>query len=228
MPLANSPQIGVLLSGGLDSAILLGVLLREGHTVQPLYIRCRLVWERQEILAVRRFLRALSGPRLAELVVLSLPMEDVYGPHWSVTGCHAPDRSSPDEAVYLPGRNLLLVLKAAVWCQLHGIGQLALGVLRSNPFADATDGFFADLQAVLDRYPGQRVEVVRPLAGLEKPSVIRMGKDLPLELTFSCIAPRNRRHCGQCNKCAERIAAFRAAGLADPTLYAVPPEPVDR
>jgi 7-cyano-7-deazaguanine synthase len=39
-------------------------------------------------------------------------------------------------------------------------------------------------------------------------------------LTFSCLAPQGRRHCGRCNKCAERKRAFRQAGIPDPTKYA--------
>jgi 7-cyano-7-deazaguanine synthase len=44
---------------------------------------------------------------------------------------------------------------------------------------------------------------------------------LPLELTFSCIRPAGERHCGSCNKCAERRQAFASAGLKDPTDYNV-------
>jgi 7-cyano-7-deazaguanine synthase len=55
---------------------------------------------------------------------------------------------------------------------------------------------------------------------LTKTDIIRRGRHLPLGLTFSCIAPVSRRHCGRCNKCAERRRAFVAAGIADPTDYA--------
>ena len=36
-----TPPIGLLLSGGLDSSILLGHLLAHGRRVQPFYIRCQ-------------------------------------------------------------------------------------------------------------------------------------------------------------------------------------------
>ncbi|HEY5599987.1 MAG TPA: 7-cyano-7-deazaguanine synthase, partial [Candidatus Manganitrophaceae bacterium] len=48
---------------------------------------------------------------------------------------------------------------------------------------------------------------------------LERGRGLPLELTFSCIAPKGRLHCGRCNKCAERIRAFRSSGFSDPTRY---------
>jgi 7-cyano-7-deazaguanine synthase len=46
---------------------------------------------------------------------------------------------------------------------------------------------------------------------------------VPLELTLSCMNPRNGVHCGQCSKCRERRDAFRDARVADPTSYATRP-----
>ena len=47
--------------------------------------------------------------------------------------------------MYLPGRNLLLLAKTSVWCALHGVGTIALGTLRSNPFADSSTEFLSGL-----------------------------------------------------------------------------------
>lgn len=216
----STAPIGLLLSGGLDSGILLGHQLAEGLHVQPFYIQSQLFWQREELLAARRFLRAVAAPRLKGLVILELPLGDLYGDHWSVTGRGVPDAISPDDAVYLPGRNALLAIKAALWCRLHGIDELAMAVLRPNPFPDATAGFFDHFEAALDLATGGRVRLIRPFAGLDKRQVMELGRGLPLELTFSCIAPAKGLHCGRCNKCAERIAAFRQIGVDDPTEYA--------
>jgi 7-cyano-7-deazaguanine synthase len=221
MPQDVSPAtIALLLSGGLDSSILLGHLLDEGHRVQPFYVRSQLAWEEEELRAAKRFVAALASPRVEDLVVLEMPLGDVYGDHWSLTGHGVPDAASPDAAVYLPGRNALLLIKAALWCQLHGIGQLALAVLRSNPFRDATPEFFADLEAALGRATGSPIQFLRPLADLGKRQVMELGRRLPLDLTFCCIAPVGGLHCGRCNKCAERIDAFRQIGRKDLTQYA--------
>ena len=218
---ASEPTIAVLLSGGLDSATLLGTLIRRGRRVQPLYVRSGLIWEHAELRAIHRFLQALDSPRVAKLAILDLPVQDVYGEHWSITGDGSPDASSLDNAVYLPGRNLILLVKAGLWCRLHGIRRLALGVLASNPFADATPGFFRRLETVMNLALGGEVRIVRPLARLHKRQVMKLGRDLPLELTFSCIAPVGGLHCGRCNKCAERANAFAMIGR-DPTRYATP------
>jgi 7-cyano-7-deazaguanine synthase len=221
--------IGLLLSGGLDSSILLGQLLEQGETVQPFYIRSGLVWQEAELAAVRDYVAAWSRPDLRPLMTIDLPLADVYGEHWCVTGRQVPDAGSPDEAVYLPGRNALLVIKAALWCQLHHVPALALGTLASNPFADATPEFFRDVEMALNRGVGSRLAIVRPLEQRSKRQVMELGRGYPLGLTFSCIAPDGRRHCGRCNKCAERQAAFRLLGSDDPTRYAQQPaEPCNR
>ena len=120
----------------------------------------------------------------------------------------------------MPGRNVLLVVKAAIWCQLHGVGELCLGLLGTSPFEDAGEDFFANLQAIVNSGTGEGVRLARPFAAYNKVDVMRLGEGLPLGLTFSCIAPVEGLHCGRCNKCGERIAAFRAVGMVDPTEYA--------
>jgi 7-cyano-7-deazaguanine synthase len=212
--------VAVLASGGLDSAILVADLMSEGREVTPIYVRFGLGWEDVEVLHLERFLASLPESRIKPLIVLDLPVADIYGAHWSVTGHDVPDDNSPDEAVYLPGRNLLLLAKSSVWCALNGIPTIALGTLAANPFPDADRAFFADFSALAARALGQPLEVVTPFAGRKKHEVLELGRPFALDLTFSCIAPRSERHCGCCNKCAERRLAFSELGLDDTTEYA--------
>jgi 7-cyano-7-deazaguanine synthase len=216
---ANTPGLAVLVSGGLDSAILLGESIRQRPAVWPLYVRCGLCWEDVEMAHLLRFLKALGGRALKPLHVFDLPMIDVYGPHWSLTGVNVPGASTPDEAVFLPGRNVFLLTKALVWCHLNQVPEIALATLESNPFPDATPAFFAACAALVNRAVGGAVRILQPYLGLHKADVLRRGQGLPLEWTFSCIQPVNGKHCGTCNKCAERRQGFRDAGLTDPTPY---------
>jgi 7-cyano-7-deazaguanine synthase len=210
---------GLLFSGGVDSAVLLDQLLVRGWRVAPFYVRTGCVWESCELDAARRFLEAARQPRLSDLVLLDMPLDDLYAAHWSMTGADVPDETSPDEAVYLFGRNPLLLIKPALWCLQHGIEQLALATLAGNPFEDATPEFFARFEEMFGAATGGRVHIARPFDRLPKHRVMEMGRHLPLELTFSCLAPVAGVHCGRCNKCAERRKAFRRLLLADPTAY---------
>lgn len=216
-------DVAVLASGGVESAILCLDLLREASRVFPLYVRFGLRWEDVELAHLRTFLDRCARPGLMPLHVFDEPLADVYDDaHWSTGGATVPDATTPDDAVYLPGRNLLLSTKAAVWCRLRRVDVLALGCLQSNPFPDSTPEFFDGLEAVVNRALGGHLRIVRPFSRLHKTEVIQRGAalDLPLSLTFSCIQPVDGRHCGVCNKCAERQAGFRTAGLPDHTAYA--------
>jgi 7-cyano-7-deazaguanine synthase len=210
---------GVLISGGLDSAILCIELLRDFHAVVPLYIRSGLWWEAAELSAVRLFLAAVKREGLHDLVVLDEPIADVYGAHWSTSGASVPGSDTPDEAVYLPGRNILLTVKAAVWCRMRAVETLALGSLGTNPFSDSTLDFFQKLEGLLNQAMEGRLKLIRPFDQLHKTDVLLRGKDLPLHLTFSCISPVEGQHCGACNKCAERKKGFADAGIPDHTGY---------
>ena len=199
---------------------MLGELARRYRKVYPVFIRYGLVWETAELQHLKRFLRSARIPRVQSLTVLDLPVRDLYGVHWSTTGRKVPHARTSDEAVYLPGRNLLLLSKATVFCALNKIDTIAVGSLGHNPFPDATPKFFREFATIAGEALKFRVKVIAPFRALPKEKVIRRGKSLPLHLSFSCIAPRRGMHCGRCNKCAERQHAFCEAGVEDLTRYA--------
>ncbi len=222
----NDPAgpVAVLCSGGLDSAVLLVEMARASGAAVPVMIEAGHAWEAAERAALGRFLAAVDDARIAPVRTLSLPMGDVYGAHWSMTGVGAPGWDEPDETVELRGRNLVLLAKTMVLAALSGWPTLALGSLAGNPFPDATPEFFAGLAAVCAKALRAPLAIVTPFRGLGKDEVIRRGRDLPLDLTLSCARPTaDGRHCGDCNKCRERVEAFRAAGVPDRTRYAVDP-----
>jgi 7-cyano-7-deazaguanine synthase len=210
----------VLVSGGLDSAILVGEAVRAYPAVFPLYIRTGSHWEDTECEHLRRFLAAIPTPVLRPLVTLAQPVGDLYGDHWSTTGEGVPGADTTDDAVFLPGRNVLLLSKSLLWCHLNGVPELAMAPLGSNPFPDATPEFFDTFAAVVSAAVDGRVRVLRPYAHLHKLDVLRRGRGMPLGDTFSCIRPVRGLHCGRCNKCHERQQGFADAGMPDPTRYA--------
>ncbi|MFZ4646895.1 MAG: 7-cyano-7-deazaguanine synthase [Gemmataceae bacterium] len=215
-PVADS---AVLISGGLDSAILAGLWARE-RIIQPIYVHCGLFWEQEEITHCRLFLEAISSPHVLPLIELHQPANDLYGAHWSLSGTNVPGHDTPDEAVFLPGRNVLLLAKALLLCHLRGIGRLGLAPLGSNPFPDATPLFFQTLSSTVNMAVNGNVSVELPFLDKHKVDVMRLGMGMPLQHTFSCIRPIRGLHCGACNKCAERQAAFASADMPDPTIYA--------
>jgi 7-cyano-7-deazaguanine synthase len=177
-------------------------------------------------MAARLLASAPFAGRVDPLASLSFDMRDVFPPsHWAVRG-EPPAFDTPDEDVYIHGRNVILASKAAVYLSRgEKIGRLLLGTLAGNPFPDATAEFFASMSHALSLGLGTPLAIEAPFATLHKADVIRKGAALgvPLQLTLSCMQPKDGLHCGQCSKCRERRDAFHDAGVDDPTAYRTAP-----
>jgi 7-cyano-7-deazaguanine synthase len=225
-------KTAVLLSGGLDSAVLLAEEAARGE-VQPVYVSVGLAWEEAERSAVARFL-ASAMPCVDPLVSLSVDMRDVYAQdHWALQG-RPPAYHTPDEDVFLAGRNIVLLGKAGVFCAAAGIPRIVIGTLDHNPFPDATPEFRDAMARALSLGLAHPLEIDAPYARLGKAEIVRRGLavGVPLELTLSCMKPtgvhevqgvhgvRSYVHCGLCSKCRERHDAFVELGVPDPTDYA--------
>jgi 7-cyano-7-deazaguanine synthase len=222
----------VLFSGGLDSAVLLAeAALGSDRPVTAIYVGVGFAWEPEErAMAARLFAAPPLAGRVSPLVELQFDMRDIFpASHWAVRG-EPPAFDTPDEDVFLDGRNVILLSKASVYLaresRTHGATvRLLQGTLAGNPFPDATPAFFDAIGNALSLGLAMRIAIETPFSSLHKEDVIRKGVALgvPLDLTLSCMQPRAGMHCGLCSKCRERRDAFHAAGIADPTRYRTTP-----
>jgi len=224
----------VLFSGGLDSAVLAADALADGPA-HALHVSVGFAWEAEELaMAARLFAHPPFAGRIEPPVGLRFDMLDVFPPtHWAVRG-EPPAFDTPDEDVYLDGRNVILLSKAAVYAARTNGGRgapeasvtrLLLGTLADNPFPDASPAFLSATAQSFSLGLGIPIRVETPFATLHKSDVIRRGVALgvPLALTLSCMQPKDGMHCGRCSKCRERRDAFREAGVEDLTVYRTKP-----
>ena len=216
-------RIAILASGGLDSSVMLVASARDGRSVYPVYVRAGLSWEPSELATLKRFIHALRMDNIEPLTIIKLPMSDIAGDHWSMTGRNVPGYNAALASNYIPGRNLSLLAKTAIFCARARIGEVAMAPLESNPFPDARPEFFRAFARAVELGVGIKLKISTPFAGMTKAEVARRGADLPLGLTVSCARPRGIVHCGACTKCAERVEGFVGAGVDDPTVYARKP-----
>src|SRR5438105_3385662 len=154
----------VLFSGGLDSAVLAADALT-GGPAHALHVSVGFAWEAEELaMAARLFARPPFAGRIEPPVGLRFDMLDVFPPtHWAVRG-EPPAFDTPDEDVYLTGRNIILLTKASIYCAQHGIARLAQGSLAHNPFPDAAPEFFTAMGRALTLGLAPDIDIVTPLA----------------------------------------------------------------
>ena len=131
--------------------------------------------------------------------------------------------------VPLPHRNLPLLSLALSWATLHGADEIALGVTaddaaKAKAGAENTgtfsSAFVRDFGTLARGVAG--VELTTPLAESTKPQVLERGRAAGVDfaLTFSCMRGADGQHCGTCEQCRARRAAFAAAGIAErPGFY---------
>jgi 7-cyano-7-deazaguanine synthase len=220
LPAPPRDESVVLCSGGLDSVVLVAWAAQQAP-VFPVYVRAGLAWEREEL---TRLEGLSSMANVRPLTVLEFDVRDLYPPsHWALRGT-PPAYDTPDEDVYLPGRNVLLLSKAAVLAASRRIGRIMLGPLAGNPFPDATPEFFRAMSAALSLGLAHQLAIDAPFTALHKADVIALGARLGVKLedTLSCMKPHNGLHCGLCSKCRERRDGFAEAGIEDRTVYAAP------
>ena len=219
-----SDATAVLCSGGLDSVVLVASEARD-REVQPVYVSVGLAWEAGERAALARLAGTPGfGERVRPLASLDVTVRDVYSAsHWAITGT-PPAYDTPDEDVYLTGRNVILLSEAGVFCATRGLHRLVIGPLAGNPFPDATPEFFDSMARTLSLGLDHAIEIAAPFCALHKSDVIRLGAQLGvrMEWSLSCMNPSDGRHCGLCSKCRERRDAFAEAGVEDLTDYVAP------
>jgi len=212
--------VAVLLGGGVESTFLVRRFLGAGRAVIPLHVHCGLIWDDCETKYVQRFCAAAASPRLAPLVEIRLPLADFLQGHWAVTGVNVPRAGAAAADLEIPLRNLTLLSFALHRLRPRRDFDLALGTTADNCYRDGSRGYFDKCEELFGLESGRPVRVLTPLIGLNKTQVIQSSDPETLARSFSCVNPRADRHCGECIKCGRRQAAFRTAGVPDPTVYA--------
>lgn len=223
----NQPT-AVLASGGMDSCILLANEAKK-NVAYPIYVETGIPWEWAEKQMLQSFIDTLNNPNVKPVTILALPVKALYGgAHWTMSGETVPGYDEPDETVYIPGRNIILITLAAIWCSLNDVHRIVIGSLAGNPFPDATPDFFQSIADSNGMGLNHEITVEAPMRNLHKEDILAANAaSLPLHLTLTCSNPQTGNddaiiHCANCNKCRERHEAFVDAGIADYTRYAKP------
>lgn len=190
----------VLVSGGIDSTLMMVMAAEEGIATFPLFID-------YGQLGVEREWRACQAVHLKYNLPRPVRM-DLSGYGKTIPSGITDPRMRINEDAFLPGRNLLFIVAGAGYaCHVHANG-VAIGLLspKSQLFPDQGEDFIRQCESILEVAIGRHINVVAPLVDLDKREVLAMAKARGIEGTYSCHAGTDLP-CGECVSCIEFIKA---------------------
>ena len=218
----------VLLSGGLDSSTVLGLARARGFDCYALSVH---YGQRHSAeLAAARQIALKLGAR--EHRVMGVDLAGIGGSALTDADIAVPESpSSGIPVTYVPARNTMLLSLALGWAEVLGAADIFVGVnaVDYSGYPDCRPAFidaFEHLAIVATKagVEGTRFKIHAPLIDMSKADIIRAGTELGVDfsLTVSCYqAGPDGTACAKCDSCRLRAAGFAAAGLPDPTRYAM-------
>jgi 7-cyano-7-deazaguanine synthase len=212
----------LLLSGGLDSSVLLAKLVLEGVDTSALSILYGQKHKR-EIEASQKLAeyygvphRVLEVPQLASLFEGNALTSDKI----PVPDGHYAEESMKQTVV--PNRNMLFLALAGAWALSLKKEAVAYAAHSGDHsiYPDCRPEFIESMAQSFQLCDWEKLELFTPFSKISKTEIVTLGRSMnvPFEMTWSCYKGRDF-HCAKCGTCVERQEAFLRAGVIDPTLY---------
>lgn len=222
----HTARVVVIVSGGLDSAVLAYLLHRNAVAVTVLSFDYG-QRHRTELGYARRVAQALNAEH--HLVDLSGLGRLLAGSALTDRRVGVPDGHYTDTAMratVVPNRNAIMLDVAVAAAVSGGAHAVAFGAhAGDHPIYPDCRPEFLDVyeRTVLTANEGfitPGFRVLAPFIDLSKSDIVGLGAHLgvPFADTWSCYKG-GPVHCGTCGTCVERREAFQIAGVADSTVY---------
>ncbi|MCC4597944.1 7-cyano-7-deazaguanine synthase QueC [Xanthomonas campestris pv. phormiicola] len=216
----------VLLSGGMDSAVVVAIAREQGYAVHALSVSYG-QRHTSELDAATRVAAALGA--VAHKTV-NVDLRSIGGSALT-DDIDVPDAGGEGIPVtYVPARNTIMLSVALGWAEVLGAADIFCGVnaVDYSGYPDCRPEFIDAFQTLANLatkagVEGAGLRVHAPLQRMSKADIVREGMRLGVDfgLTVSCYrADADGRACGHCDACRLRAAGFADAGVADPTRYA--------
>ena len=216
----------VLVSGGLDSATVLAMAVRDGWSCHALTVDYG-QRHRAELEAAQRVARALGA---VEQRTVRVDLGVFGGSALTDPTIAVPTAPSPGIPVtYVPARNTVFLALALAHAEVTQSQAIFTGAnaIDYSGYPDCRPEFLEAFERLANLATKRAVEgapltIEAPIVRLTKAEIVRRGHELGVDysLTVSCYeADSEGRACGRCDACRFRREGFAAAGIADPTRY---------
>lgn len=220
----------VLLSGGLDSTVLLALALSKGREC----IALSFAYGQRHAAELACAAQIAAHYNIVHKVITVDPQTFAKSALVG-EGAIVKDRTSKEMAAggipssYVPARNTLFLAYALGQAEIYDAKEIHFGCNHADSvgYPDTRPEYIRAYQALIDLATKQSVEssgprLITPLITLTKKEIVEQGVQLeaPLHLTLSCYDPdTSGAHCGRCDACTLRKEGFTQALQRDPTSY---------
>lgn len=223
--IAPSKRAVVLLSGGMDSAVVLALARSQGFDCFALSVAYgqRHVAE----LAAARGIASMFGA--CEYKTVDVDLRAIGGSALTAEIAVPEHGGSGIPVTYVPARNTILLAIGLGWAEVVGADNLFCGVnaVDYSGYPDCRPDFIEAFERLANlatkaAVEGHRLQVNAPLIGMTKADIVREGRRLGVDfaMTVSCYrADDQGRACRHCDACRLRSQGFESAGVNDPTRY---------
>ncbi|HET9047627.1 MAG TPA: 7-cyano-7-deazaguanine synthase QueC [Chiayiivirga sp.] len=215
----------VLLSGGMDSSVVLAMAREQGFACHALSVRYG-QRHTSELAAAERVAKALDA---VEHKLVSVDLRSIGGSALTADLAVPETPQSGIPITYVPARNTIMLSIALGWAEVLGAQDIFCGVnaVDYSGYPDCRPAFIAAFEtlanlATKSGVEGHPLRIHAPLMAMSKARIAQEGLLLGVDfaLTVSCYqADADGLACGRCEACRLRAEGFQAAGLDDPTRY---------
>lgn len=217
----------ILLSGGLDSAIVLASARAEGYDCYTISFDYG-QRHRSELEASQRVSKTLGA---IEHKVIGVNLDGMGGSALTDSSLVVPETASHGKIpiTYVPARNTVFLSLALGWAEVLQAYDIFIGVndVDYSGYPDCRMEFIQAFERVAnlatrEGVEGRKFRIQAPLQSMSKAAIIRLGTQLNVDyaLTVSCYQADNQgRACGVCESCQLRKQGFLNADISDPTRY---------
>lgn len=215
----------ILLSGGMDSAVVAAMAIEKGFLVHALSVAYG--QRHQSELAAADRVCAMLG--VTEHKLVNVDLRSIGGSALTAD-IDVPESGGTGVPVtYVPARNTIMLSVALGWAEVLGSNDIFCGVnaVDYSGYPDCRPAFIESFQnlanlATCAGVDGGGMTVHAPLMNLSKADIAREGQRLGVDFakTVSCYqADLDGLACGHCDACHLRAEGFRDADMRDPTRY---------
>ena len=207
----------LLLSGGVDSAVCLAWLMRQGFDVYALTF---------DYGQRNRFEIDAAATLAQQMGAIEHQIKQVDLTSWGGSALTDRQLEVPSVATdqvpvtYVPARNTIFLAMALAWAEVLGAQTLCYGAneLDYVNYPDCRRAYIDAFQTMANLSTragseGKKFDIITPLIQLDKPGIVQLGLDLGVDfsLTQTCYNPAaDGAACQVCDACRFRAEAFAA------------------